>query len=150
MRAARSDKNLTLRQVEVMSRGVFKASSLACYERAERAISLDRFCLVARIYGLSPEGLLGRVLDHLNPEGRAEVVVDLAGLPKLRSAEGRVVAEFVHDVKARRGDYLADVITLRSGDLEILSASTNREPRELLKRLRPVVRPVPRPVYPGP
>jgi hypothetical protein len=54
--------------------------------------------------------------------------------------ERNVVAEFVHKVKAQRGDYLSDVITLRSGDLHSLALASGLNPQTLVARLAPALR----------
>lgn len=141
LRRARRARGLTLHDVRRLSRGRFKPSALGAYERGERRITLDRFCDLAGVYGLAPEQLLADVLDRLAPGDRASVVIDLNRLQLIPGEEGRLVAEYVHAVKARRGDYLTDVITLRSGDLAALALSSGRKPRDLLRKLDPAIRP---------
>jgi transcriptional regulator with XRE-family HTH domain len=64
LRETRVSLGLSLREVAARSNGQFKAPSLACYERAERSLSLDRFCRLAAIYGVPPDRLLAVVLDR--------------------------------------------------------------------------------------
>jgi transcriptional regulator with XRE-family HTH domain len=58
LRAARLTKGMTLRQTAAASDGGFAASSIACYERAERRVAVDRFCELCRVYGVAPDGVL--------------------------------------------------------------------------------------------
>jgi BldD-like DNA-binding protein len=51
-----------------------------------------------------------------------------------------LVAEFIHRVRAQRGDYLSEVVTLRSGDLEALALTTQLRPDALLGSLGPAIR----------
>lgn len=139
LRRARRDRGLTLRDLARVTGGRFKPSAVGGYERGVRAISLRRFCELARVYGMSPDGLLAQVMAEWSPESRRELVLDLNRL-SLIEEEGRAVAEFVHRVKAQRGDYMSDVVTLRSGDLEVLAARSGRSPRALLERLQPALR----------
>ena len=127
--------------------GRFKPSSLGGYERGEREISVHRFCELAAVYQIPPDRLLASVLDRVAPEGRAEVVIDLARLDLVPGEQGRRLAEFVHDVKTRRGDYRTQVITLRSGDMEILATAASVAPKGLLAALQPALR-VSRPADP--
>ena len=66
LRAARRKLGLSLKLVEVMTDGEFKASALGAYERAQRVISVARLHRLATVYQLS--------VDRLLP---AEEVVDL-------------------------------------------------------------------------
>lgn len=139
LRRARQARGLTLRDVQARSRGGFKPSALGSYERGERMISLERFCELAAIYGVPADRLLCDVLDRAAPDARREVVIDLNRLALLRGEEGRLVAEYVHKVKVQRGDYLTDVVTLRSGDLQALALEAGLKPRDLSQKLKPTV-----------
>jgi transcriptional regulator with XRE-family HTH domain len=140
LRNARRDSGLTLHAVARRSRGRFKPSSLGGYERGERGISLERFCDLARLYQRPADGLLGEMLALLKPKSRQEIVIDLNRLSSISEGEAVLVAEFVHNIRTRRGDYLSEVITLRSADLEELSLSSRQRPETLLAKLRPAVR----------
>jgi transcriptional regulator with XRE-family HTH domain len=146
LRAARRRKRLTLRGVWRRSRGEFKPSALGGYERGERAISLDKFCSLAEIYGVPADRLLGDVLDRLHPDGRRRVVVDLNALAELGDTDGRQwegarsLGRFVHAIRSRRGDFLTNVVSLRAGDLESFSMKLGIPPETLLKWLTPAVR----------
>jgi transcriptional regulator with XRE-family HTH domain len=84
LRDARLANGLTLRQVGERSGGGFKPTAVAGYERAERSISLQRFCDLARFYGVEPGALLAEVLGELEAP---KVIFDL------RSAEAREPSE---------------------------------------------------------
>jgi len=140
LRGARRAAGLSIREVAVRSGGRFKASVLGGYERGERAISLVRFWELAGIYGVPADRLLGFILGSLSPEGRTEIVIDLTRLAHVSGLEGRMLAEFVHQVRSKRADYQAEVITLRSGDLEQMSLASHQTPISLLRKLRPALR----------
>ncbi len=141
LRRARRARGLTLRDVEQRSDTVFKASVLGGYERGERSISLGRFWELARIYGLPADRLLAEVAGALQPLGRKEVVIDLTRLGLLPEPARGAVAGYAHEIRARRGDYVSDVVTLRSGDLEPMSYELGIRPTTLLRRLDPALRP---------
>ena len=82
LREAREERGLTLRQAAEQSGGRFKPSVVGGYERAERSVSLLRFCELADFYGVPPERLLARALEILGPEARPERVLDLARLER--------------------------------------------------------------------
>jgi transcriptional regulator with XRE-family HTH domain len=122
--------------------GEFKPSVLGGYERGERTISLERFTDLAKLYGVPADRLLGEVLGTV--QGQADIVIDLNRLALLDEREVRAVAEFVHNVRTKRGDYFTDVISLRSGDVEALAFSSGLAARELLSKLQPALRGEPR------
>lgn len=140
LRSARRARGLTLRDVTSRSHGRFKPSVLGAYERGERSISLARFCELAETYGMPADRLLADVFARLDPAGRQEIAIDLNRLTLITGEEGKVVAEFVHKLKSKRGDYMTDVITLRSGDLEAISLEASQTPNALLRTIQPAVR----------
>jgi hypothetical protein len=79
-------------------------------------------------------------MEHASPASRSELIIDLTKLPRIHANQVHLVAEFVHRVRAQRGDYLSDVITLRSGDLEALALTMQLRPDALLDSLRPAIR----------
>src|SRR5438309_276528 len=97
LRRARVRRGLTLRDLMTVSQGRFKASVVGGYERGERAISLERFCDLAVVYGIPPDRLLAEVLGQLEPEGREEVVIDLNRLSLVEESERGPLAEFLHN-----------------------------------------------------
>jgi len=86
LRDARLRLRLTVYDVERLSKGRFKPSSLGGYERGERAISVQRFCELAEVYGILADRLL---LDALGRAAAAErVVVDLTRTEVEETAPG--------------------------------------------------------------
>jgi transcriptional regulator with XRE-family HTH domain len=140
LREARRRRGLTLQQVGSASNGRFKASAVGGYERGERMISLERFEELSRVYGIPADRLLGEVMDRLEPEGRGRVVLDLNRLPLLDARERELVSRFISGVRAQRGSFLGDVITLRSGDMEVLAMEAEVAPATLVRRLTPAIR----------
>lgn len=141
LRRARKQRGMTLDDLERESRGRFKPSAVGGYERGERSISLERFCDLAEAYGIPADRLLAELRARLAPEGRREVVIDLNRLPLLEVHEARAIADFVHKVRLQREDYLTDVISLRSGDIETLALASHQKPRILLAKLSPALKP---------
>lgn len=140
LREARLRRGLTLYDVARLSDGRFKPSSVGGYERGERALSLDRFCDLAALYGVSADRVLSEALASVDPEGRDEVLIDLNRLSMVEEEDRLLVAEFVHRIKSQRQDYLTDVVTLRAGDVAALALAAGKRPGSLLSRLRPAIR----------
>src|ERR1700719_4297998 len=62
LRAIRKQKDLSLQDVEQISRNEFKASVLGASERGERAISVPRLQKLAKFYNVPVDQLLPRDL----------------------------------------------------------------------------------------
>lgn len=137
LRRAREARGLTLRQASNLSGGRFPPTSLASYERGERAISVERFCRLAAVYRIPPERLVAELMRAV--EGRPPAVVDLARLEQLDTPEARIVDGFVREVSVLRGEQPGDVVSLRVGDLEVLATASGRRPDELLDAIRPAL-----------
>jgi transcriptional regulator with XRE-family HTH domain len=77
LRGARNERGLKLKDVSTWSGQRFAPTTVAGYEHGERSISLERFCALARLYGVPPEELLGRALDAMEPRSGEGQVIDL-------------------------------------------------------------------------
>ena len=111
LRDARLARGLTLRDVGTRSKGLFKPTAVAGYERAERGISLERFCDLARLYGMAPERLLLQILWRM--AGGPEPSIDRAKVEELPVEEADVVGDFLQKVRRLRGDSDDEVIRVR-------------------------------------
>lgn len=138
LRHVRIAKGLTLRSAARLSEGRFKPSSIAGYERGERAITVQRFCDLARVYGVDPARLLSGILS--GARGDAKIEVDLAELRRLDLPEAATVRDFADRVRSVRGGAGAEVITLRDADIEVIARASGREPKELLDLLAAAAR----------
>jgi transcriptional regulator with XRE-family HTH domain len=138
LRDARTRAGLTLQELARRSGGRNRASSLGGYERGERAISVNRFCELANLLGVPADELLSRALARAAPDGRREVVLELSDLPD--SPAGRSAAAFAHGVKVDRGDFLSGVVTLRSGDLQVIADASGLDVPTLIASLGAAVR----------
>ena len=78
LRRVRIARGLTLKQVGERSSGAFKPTAVACYERAERTISLERFYELCEFYGVAPAQMLAEIEEAIR--GRPELIVDLTRL----------------------------------------------------------------------
>jgi transcriptional regulator with XRE-family HTH domain len=139
LRRLRLERHLTLDDVRRISGGRLKQSALGSYERGERSLSLARFRELAQLYRLPADRLLADVLRSMDEPSGSQVVVDLTRLSASKDAEASRVAAFVHDIRARRGD-LSPVITLRSGDLDILAGAVGLPGADLLSRFPQALR----------
>jgi transcriptional regulator with XRE-family HTH domain len=129
LRGTRRAHGLTLREVASTSGGLFKATSIASYERGERSITLERFCALCRIYGIAPERLLADILPA--PAERPEPEIDLTRLDDPTSSEGALISRFVDQVISLRRGQPADAIMVRAGDLAVIATASGRTADEL-------------------
>lgn len=140
LRGARKRRGLTLHEVDRISHGRFKPSSVGSYERGTRTISAPLLCELSALYGVAPDRLLAEALAASETESlAADVVIDLTRLPQLHGQEAQVVVEFVERVQSQRRGPHSNVITLRTGDLQFLSTAAGLEPDALLNLLSPAL-----------
>jgi transcriptional regulator with XRE-family HTH domain len=85
LRRTRNARGLTLRDVGRLSARTFSPTAVAGYERGERAITLERFCLLADLYGISPDRLLAEIVGDPTDD-----ILDLVSLeaPEVTSSSG--------------------------------------------------------------
>lgn len=132
LRRARRARGLTLRAVSRLSDGRYKPTSIAGYERGERAISLERFCGLCRLYDVDPTILLGEALEGAGGVPEPEPELELERLEALGSAEAALVAGFVREIRSLRRGGPSDEIVLRAGDVEVLATAAGRRPEDLI------------------
>ena len=137
LRRARRARGLTLRDVGTRSAGRFKATAVAGYERAERSISVERFCELCQLYEMAPERLLLQALWHLS--GRPDPTIDRGRMVELPTEERDSVGDFLEQVLRMRGDGREETITLRIRDLEVLATVSGHRLEEFLEHLRPAL-----------
>jgi len=138
LRGTRRARELTLREVAARSGGLFKATSIAGYERGERSITLERFCVLCQIYGIPPERVLADILRAL--AGGPESEIDLTVLEDLTSSEGALISRFVRQVMSLRRGQPTDTIMVRAGDLAAIATASGRRADELIGVLATVHR----------
>ena len=139
LRRVRQQQGLSLHEVEAHSEGALKASVVGAYERGERAVSISRLQRLAGFYRVPVSELLPpEVGTHAVLTDRApELVIDLTALERETELEP-AVHRYAAAIQARRGDYNGRVLTVRSGDLELLAAVLDAAPDELRERLSAV------------
>jgi transcriptional regulator with XRE-family HTH domain len=138
LRVARKARGLALRNVSILSSGRFKPSSLASYERGERALSVERFLLLADIYRIPAARLMAQISRRV--EGRPPIMVDIRNAYSIGGVEGAVLAGFVHEVIALRQQQATEAISLRDGDLEVLATAAGRQVEEFMEAIEPALR----------
>lgn len=137
LRRARQARGLTLRDVGERSAGRFKPTAVAGYERAERSISLERFCELSGHYEMAPERLLSQILWRLSR--RPEPTIDRGRVANLALEERDALSGFIDQVRRMRTRAEDDTITLRVPDLEVLATVSGQRLEDFLEDLRPAL-----------
>lgn len=138
MRAVRVQQGLSLHQVEQRSAGRFRGVALASYERGERAVTAVRLAGLAQVYRVPLAALLpddGR----RRPETDADtprLVLDLTAVGQLSPVgDLAAVARFADTVRAWRGDWAGQVLSVRISDRATLALMCGLDPAVLVDRL---------------
>jgi transcriptional regulator with XRE-family HTH domain len=137
LRRARQSQGWTLREAAARSGSRFKPTSIAGYERGERAITVARFSDLCDVYGVDADRLLAAVLQDVH--GEPPAVIDLTRIEDMQEPEGRLVASFVREVVRLRGEGEVGLVTLRAGDLRVLATAAGDLADELAERIRPAL-----------
>lgn len=137
LRAIRSQKGLSLQDVQEESNDYWKAAVVSSYERGERNISVVRLEELARFYGVPIAELLpsDEIPQPVVRPDRARIVLDLTGLDDLPHHERDTLTRFTEAIQLRRGDYNGRVLTLREDDLDNLALLYQESQDELASRL---------------
>ena len=133
IRSIRTQKRLSLQEVEARSEAEFKASVLGAYERAERAISVPRLQRLANFYNVPVDQLLPGedVLNELDGGSPSQadidmtersIVIDLTKLGESKTSESEVINRYLKIIQVKRQDFNGRVLTIRRDDLQALAA----------------------------
>jgi transcriptional regulator with XRE-family HTH domain len=137
LRRARQSRGLSLRDAGRESSDAFKPSTLASYERATRTISTESFVRLASLYDIPPARLLADALRRV--EGRPPVRIDVRRVKAMRGAEAAIVDGFIRNVFILRDQDVADTVSLREGDLEVLATATGRRVQAFRDAIEPAL-----------
>ena len=145
LRQIRLQQNLTLKQVEIKSRGKWKAVVVGSYERGNRSLSVAKADELCNFYGVP--------LHQLFAEPNQEVINALSGstdsepdnwridLRKLREMQhlpddfSHLIYQFLQQISIRRNDWNGEILTIRISDQEILGLLTRRQRLEVKQAL---------------
>lgn len=133
LRAIRRRQRLSLQAVEKESGGKLRAVVVGSYERGDRAASVRRLAELADFYGVPIDALVTDRTSSRSPNSGGKVRLRLA---ELRAApeEAALFASFVASIQDKRGDYGAEVLTIRAADLDT-AALLYQVPSEKLRQM---------------
>lgn len=149
LRAARKRQGWSLATMAEMSRGRFKPSAVANYERGDRALSAVRLVQLAELYRTTPGELMeskGEDTPLIDLTRRApqeagspvplpRLVIDVTALESAeRSPDMELVWNVVRSLRTERTDP-AGVISLRAADVAHLARALARTPESIASEL---------------
>ena len=134
LRAIRRSKNLTLAEIELLSKGKLHAVSLGSYERGDRALTVKKALEIAQFYEIPLAYLLTGKQAQVGQ--RERTVIDLRRLRSLHGKEKvsltlQIVISFIGGIIKARQDFNGEVLSLRDNDCEYLTLSIGCSYEEL-------------------
>lgn len=138
LRKVRTANQLSLKQVEKISKGRFKASIVGSYERGERAVSAYRLMELASLYGVSGAYLVAeaaRTQSRRKHDPDAGIRIDLQRVSEVGKKDYRDLKTYIDSIKIARDDPSSTILTLRDQDLPHLSAALGTPTKETLEMM---------------
>jgi transcriptional regulator with XRE-family HTH domain len=132
IKQTRRSRGWSLSDFEEESGGRIKAVVLGSYERCNRAISVRKLALIARVFDLPVSYLLGN--EQSTASQRQILMIDIRRVRK--SHRDGALEKFFTLVMTKRGDWNGEILTLRYSDLDILSLLNSSENQMTLRYLK--------------
>lgn len=134
LRAVRTQRRLSLDEVERRSGGRWSASAIGAYERGFRNLSLPRLQELAEFYDVPMSVLLGEVdIREYSSERPERIVLDLLALERVEEAV--LVSRYAKTIVLERGDWNGRVLSIRRDDVRALARMHDATEEELIAML---------------
>jgi len=138
LRQIRKQQNLTLKQVEIRSRGKWKAVVIGSYERGNRSLSISKAKSLCEFYGVPLSALFQSEGIQQVPPTEGALRIDLRNLRSKISQNDPLIGQ-LHNllsfIARRRDDWNGEIMTIRLQDNEALGLLVQKEQSELRKAL---------------
>ena len=138
LRQIRKQQNLTLKQVEIRSRGKWKAVVIGSYERGTRSLSISKAKSLCEFYGVPLSALFQIEGIQQVPPSEGALRIDLRNLRSKISQNDSLIGQ-LHNllsfIARRRDDWNGEIMTIRLQDNEVLGLLIQKEQSELRKAL---------------
>ena len=138
LRHIRQQQGLTLKQVEIRSRGKWKAVVLGSYERGVRSISLVKAQQLCDFYGVPLVSLFSEPESQEIGNFERGLLLDLRALRQQLDNPDRFthqIFDVAHWIASLRDDWNGEVLSLRKSDHEMLMILTKKTRPELAQAL---------------
>ena len=138
LRQIRKQQNLTLKQVQIRSRGKWKAVVIGSYERGTRSLSISKAKSLCEFYGVPLSALFQSEGIQQVPPSEGALRIDLRNLRSKISQNDPLIGQ-LHNllsfIARRRDDWNGEIMTIRLQDNEVLGLLVQKEQSELRKAL---------------
>jgi transcriptional regulator with XRE-family HTH domain len=138
LRDIRTQKGMSLQDVQEASGGEWKAAVVGAYERGDRNVSVARLSQLADFYSVPVPTILPE--DGAPPSApgspHGAIVLDLEELQRVPRPDRDPLERFASAIQLRRGDYNGRMLSIRKDDLVFLGLLYELTSEELAKRLR--------------
>jgi transcriptional regulator with XRE-family HTH domain len=138
LRQIRKQQNLTLKQVEIRSRGKWKAVVIGSYERGTRSLSISKAKSLCEFYGVPLSALFQSEGIQQVPPSEGALRIDLRNLRSKISQNDPLIGQ-LHNllsfIARRRDDWNGEIMTIRLQDNEVLGLLVQKEQSELRRAL---------------
>jgi transcriptional regulator with XRE-family HTH domain len=137
LRNIRTQKGMSLHDVQEASGGKWKAAVVGAYERGDRNVTVARLAELAAFYGVPVTELLPGDDEPAAAAqaGPARVILDLEQLDRLPEQQRAPLTRFATAIQVQRGDFNGRVLTIRQDDLMALALLYQTNAEELSRRL---------------
>ncbi|MFZ4107508.1 MAG: helix-turn-helix domain-containing protein [Candidatus Planktophila sp.] len=128
LRSIRLGRSLSLREVQLQSKGALPAVVLGSYERGDRTLSISKAIQIAAFYEVPLSYLLSE--PDQNSGARIPIVIDLRRLRALVTDKSQMVEDceqlrtlitFISGIVRKRNDWDGEVLSLRREDLDVVA-----------------------------
>ncbi|MBM3655542.1 MAG: helix-turn-helix domain-containing protein [Actinobacteria bacterium] len=138
LRQIRKQQNLTLKQVEIGSRGKWKAVVIGSYERGTRSLSISRAKSLCEFYGVPLSALFQTEVKQESIQSNWGLRIDLRHLKSRLGEEDALITQLhslLSFIAERRDDWNGEIMSIRYQDNEALGLLVQKEPSDLRKAL---------------
>ena len=138
LRQIRKQQSLTLKQVEIRSRGKWKAVVIGSYERGTRSLSISKAKSLCEFYGVPLSALFQSESIQQVPHSEGALRIDLRNLRGRLAEDDPLIGQLnnlLSFIARRRDDWNGEIMTIRLQDNEVLGLLVQKEQSELRKAL---------------
>jgi transcriptional regulator with XRE-family HTH domain len=140
LRVIRTQKRLSLQEVEAQSALEFKASVLGAYERGERSLSVPRLDRLSQFYNVPIEQMLPREVTGAEAAAidspiNKKLAIDVSKLLQLSGSPFEMLARYLRLIQVQRQDFNGRVITVRGDDTRAIAAMLDVPVDQVAERL---------------
>jgi transcriptional regulator with XRE-family HTH domain len=137
LRKIRKSKGWSLQDVELKSKGKWKAVVVGSYERSDRAISLKKAIDLMAFYEVPMTELFAEKVTSSGASSiNNSIIIDQRALSKSSDTRVDGAKRMISSLAARRKDWNGEVLSLRSSDLQFLSILLDLNDDETMKYLK--------------